>query len=120
LVQLAYRGDRGAIGVAYSRTFAPSGKADITGGTGSFLAAQPFGNNIATSSDSVGVQGFYRLAPRLQVHGWGVYGFGCSAQALTFNRKDILGLTNLVLDAKTQFLNVIASFETTIARNRVF
>jgi hypothetical protein len=43
LVQLAYRGDRGAIGVAYSRTFAPSGKADITGGTGSFLAAQPFG-----------------------------------------------------------------------------
>src|SRR4028118_22354 len=47
-------------------------------------------------------------------------GFGCSAQALTFNRKDILGLTNLVLDAKTQFLNVIASFETTMARNRVF
>jgi len=73
LVQLAYRGDRGAIGVAYSRTFAPSGKADITGGTGSFLAARPFGNNIATSSDSVGVQGFYRLAPRFQVHGWGVY-----------------------------------------------
>jgi hypothetical protein len=73
LVQLAYRRDRGAIGVAYSRTFAPSGKADITGGTGSFLAARPFGNNIATSSDSVGVQGFYRLAPRLQVHGWGVY-----------------------------------------------
>ena len=73
LVQLAYRRDRGAIGVAYSRTFAPSGKADITGGTGSFLAAQPFGNNIATSSDSVGVQGFYRLAPRFQVHGWVVY-----------------------------------------------
>jgi hypothetical protein len=73
LVQLAYRGDRGAIGVAYSRTFAPSGKADLTGGTGSFLAARPFGDNIATSSDSVGVQGFYRLAPRLQVHGWGVY-----------------------------------------------
>jgi len=47
-------------------------------------------------------------------------GFGCSAQALTFNRKDILGLTKLVLDAKTQFLNVIASFETTIAKNRVF
>jgi len=43
LVQLAYRGDRGAIGVAYSRTFAPRGKADITGGTGSFLAARPFG-----------------------------------------------------------------------------
>jgi hypothetical protein len=61
------------IGVAYSRTFAPSGKADLTGGTGSFLAARPFGDNIATSSDSVGVQGFYRLAPRLQVHGWGVY-----------------------------------------------
>jgi len=73
LVQLAYRGDRGAIGVAYSRTSAPSGKADITGGTGSFLAARPFGNNIATSSDSVSVQGFYRLAPRLQFHGWGVY-----------------------------------------------
>ena len=32
-------------------------------------------------------------------------------------REDV---NNLVLDAKTQFLNVIASFETTIARNRVF
>lgn len=73
LVQLAYRGDRGAIGVAYSRSFAPSDKVDLTGGTGSFLASRPFGDNIATSNDSVGVQGFYRLAPRFQVHGWAAY-----------------------------------------------
>ena len=73
LVQLAYRGDRGAIGVAYSRSSAPSDKVDLTGGTGSFLAARPFGDNIATSSDSVGVQGFYRFSPRFQVHAWGVY-----------------------------------------------
>lgn len=73
LAQLAYSGDWGAIGVAYSRSYAPSGKVDLTGSTGSFLATRPFGDNIATSSDSLGVQGFYRISPHFQVHGWGVY-----------------------------------------------
>lgn len=73
LAQLAYRGESGAIGIAYSRSYAPSGKADLTGSTGSFLASQPLGDNIATSSDSLGIQGFYRFSPQFQVHGWGVY-----------------------------------------------
>jgi hypothetical protein len=73
LAQLAYRGDWGGIGVAYSRSYAPGGKVDLTGSTGSVLATQPFGNNIATSSDSIGIQGFYRISPNVQVHAWGVY-----------------------------------------------
>ena len=57
LAQLAYYGDWGAIGVAYSRSYAPGGKVDLAASTGSFLATRPFGDNIATSSDSVGIQG---------------------------------------------------------------
>ena len=73
LAQLAYFGDWGAIGIAYSRSYAPSGQVDLTGSTGSFLATRPFGDNIATSSDSIGIQGFYRISPNVQVHAWGVY-----------------------------------------------
>ena len=73
LAQLAYYGDWGAIGVAYSRSYAPSNQVNLTGSTGSFLATEPFGDTIATSSDSIGVQGFYRFSPSVQVHAWGVY-----------------------------------------------
>lgn len=73
MAQLAYYGNRGAIGIAYSRSYAPGDKVDLTGTTGSFLATRPFGDNIATSSDLVGVQGYYRLSDNFQIHGWGVY-----------------------------------------------
>ncbi|MBD2179976.1 carbohydrate porin [Planktothrix sp. FACHB-1355] len=73
LAQLAYYRDWGAIGVAYSRSYAPGGEVDLSASTGSFLASGPFGDNIATSSDSVGIQGFYHFSPHFQVHGWGVY-----------------------------------------------
>lgn len=73
LAQLAYRADWGGIGIAYSRSYAPSGNVDLTGSTGSFLATRPFGDNIATSSDSIGIQGFYRFSSSFQVHAWGVY-----------------------------------------------
>ena len=73
LAHLAYLGERGAIGVAYSHGYAPGGTVNLTGGTGSNLASSPFGNNIATSNNIVGTQGFYRFSDNFQIHAWGGY-----------------------------------------------
>ncbi|WP_138498079.1 iron uptake porin [Nostoc sp. PA-18-2419] len=73
LAHLAYYGKQGAIGVAYSHGYSPGGIIDIAAGTGSVLANAPFGNNIATSNDIVGAQGFYRFSPNFQIHAWGGY-----------------------------------------------
>ena len=73
LAQLAYYGDWGAIGVAYSHGYAPQNEVDLTGGTGSFLATQPFGDNIAASHNIFALQGYYRISPRFNVHGWAGY-----------------------------------------------
>jgi hypothetical protein len=73
LAQLAYYGEAGTVGVAYSRSYAPRGGVNLTGDTGSFLAREPFGNNIATSADFITLQGYYRITPNFQIHGWGGY-----------------------------------------------
>lgn len=73
LAQLAYYPKWGAIGIAYSRSYAPRGQVDLTGSTGSFLASSPFGDQIATSSNILALQGYYRIAPYFQVHAWGGY-----------------------------------------------
>lgn len=73
LAQLAYYGDWGAIGVAYSRGYAPADQVNLTGSTGSVLAIQPFGDNIATSSDLYAIQGFYRVSEHFNIHGWAGY-----------------------------------------------
>jgi hypothetical protein len=73
LAHLAYTGERGAIGVAYSRGYAPGGTVNLTGGTGSDLASSPFGDEIATSNNIVGSQGFYRFSDNFQIHAWGGY-----------------------------------------------
>lgn len=73
LAQLAYYGDWGAIGVAYSRGYAPADQVNLTGSTGSVLAIQPFGDNIAISSDLYAIQGFYRVSEHFNIHGWAGY-----------------------------------------------
>lgn len=73
LAQLAYYGDWGAIGVAYSHGYAPQNEVDLTGGTGSFLATQPFGDNIAASHNIFALQGYYRISQRFNVHAWAGY-----------------------------------------------
>ena len=73
LAHLVYLGDRGGAGLAYSHGYSPEGGVNLTGGTGSDLASSPFGDNIATSNNIVGAQGFYRLGDRFQIHGWGGY-----------------------------------------------
>lgn len=73
LAHLLYVGENGGIGIAYSHGYAPGGKVNLTGGTGSNLAISPFGDNIATSNNIVGTQGFYRFSKHFQVHAWGGY-----------------------------------------------
>ncbi len=73
LAHLAYIGEQGAIGVAYSHGYAPSAGVNLTGGTGSLLSASPFGDNIATSNNIIGTQGFYRFSENFQIHAWGGY-----------------------------------------------
>ncbi|BAU64430.1 putative porin [Stanieria sp. NIES-3757] len=73
LAQLAWKGENAAIGFAYSHSYYPQGKTNLMSDTGSFLAIQPFGENIATSGDFYTLQGFYQITPKLQVHGWGGY-----------------------------------------------
>ncbi|OKH38658.1 hypothetical protein NIES2119_08665 [[Phormidium ambiguum] IAM M-71] len=73
MAQLAFYGNSGAIGVSYAHAYAPGGLVDLTGSTGSFLATRPFGDAIATSSDTFGIQGYYRFTPNFQIHGWGGY-----------------------------------------------
>ncbi|WP_052290145.1 iron uptake porin [Scytonema millei] len=70
LAQLAVDGDWGAAGIAYSRSYNPAGVVDLTGSTGSLLASEPFGDDIATSADIFAFQGFYRFSPKFQLHGW--------------------------------------------------
>lgn len=70
LAQLAYYDDWGAIGVAYAHSYAPRGVVDLTGGAGSFLAREPFGDDISTSTDTWALQGFYRFSRNFQIHGW--------------------------------------------------
>lgn len=73
LAQLALSGDNGAIGFAYSRSYFSAGQTDVTASTGSKLAIQPFGDEIPTSGDFFTLQGYYRLTPNIQIHGWGGY-----------------------------------------------
>lgn len=96
MAQLAYYGNRGAIGIAYSRSYAPGGKVDLTGSTGSFLATRPFGDNIATSSDLVGIQGYYRLSNNFQIHGWGVYTRARAESSGASNVPNSIGGTDLL------------------------
>ncbi|NJM68985.1 MAG: iron uptake porin [Scytonema sp. RU_4_4] len=73
LAHLVYYGKQGALGIAYSHGYSPSSKVNLIGGTGSALANSPFGDNIATSNNIVGAQGYYRFSPHFQIHAWGGY-----------------------------------------------
>lgn len=73
LAHLVYYGKQGSVGIAYSHSYTPGGKVNLTGATGSFLAGSPFGNLIATSGNIIGAQGYYRFSPQFQIHAWGGY-----------------------------------------------
>ncbi|MEO0927542.1 MAG: iron uptake porin [Cyanobacteria bacterium J06643_13] len=91
---MVYLGDRGGAGLAYSHGYSPDGGVNLTGGTGSDLSASPFGDNIATSNDIVGAQGFYRFSDNFQIHGWGGYIWANAENSDTSSFSDGLGGTN--------------------------
>lgn len=60
-----------ALGLTYARSYFPGGGAiAVSGETGSEAANVPFGEDIATSADSFGIQGRYEINPRLSLSGW--------------------------------------------------
>lgn len=73
MAQLAFYGKWGGIGAGFSQTYSPGGQVGLMGGTGSFLANSPFGNNIATTGDLVNLSGFVRVTPNFNIHAWGGY-----------------------------------------------
>ncbi|OAB60658.1 hypothetical protein AY599_10925 [Leptolyngbya valderiana BDU 20041] len=60
------------VGVFYQHYYAPGGTVNLTGSTGSLSAQSPFGDLVATSSDSVGGQFLVGLGP-VDLSGW--FGF---------------------------------------------
>ncbi|TVU52725.1 MAG: hypothetical protein EA414_15920 [Arthrospira sp. PLM2.Bin9] len=55
--------------VEYARKYFTNGGVEVAGGTGSWIADRPFGDN-ATTSDNLGLQFNWRLANSFQLGGW--------------------------------------------------
>lgn len=73
VAHLVWYGKSGALGLGYAHLFANANKVNITADTGSFLARQPFGDRIATSTDLFSIQGYYQFTPKFQIHGFAAY-----------------------------------------------
>jgi BMFP domain-containing protein YqiC len=55
--------------VAYNRRYFTNGDVSVSGSTGSFIANRPFGNN-ATTTDNLGVELNWAIAPSFEIGGW--------------------------------------------------
>ncbi|MBK4730349.1 carbohydrate porin [Oxynema sp. CENA135] len=62
------------LGVAYSHSYFPSGEVNVSGSTGSNNARRPFSNDVATSSNNLGVQASWALSP-VTISGWAGWSF---------------------------------------------
>ncbi|MEL6438626.1 MAG: iron uptake porin [Cyanobacteria bacterium J06621_8] len=71
-------------GVTYVRAYYPAGRAFVTGGTGSSLANNPFGNTVDTSADHFGLQASWKFKP-VVLGGWAGY-------TIATARNDALGV----------------------------
>ncbi|PSB21534.1 hypothetical protein C7B65_02800 [Phormidesmis priestleyi ULC007] len=60
------------LGLTYVRGYDRGGNVNVSSGTGSLLASQPFGN-AATSTDQFGIEGSIRLTPGFTLAAWGGY-----------------------------------------------
>ncbi|MEA5539142.1 iron uptake porin [Limnoraphis robusta Tam1] len=69
-LQLVYEPtDELVVSLAYNRRYFREDDVNVSGGTGSFLANRPFGNT-ATTTDNLGFQTNWRIAPFFEVGGW--------------------------------------------------
>jgi hypothetical protein len=86
LAQLSIEpGSNFGFGLTYARAYYPSEGVVVSGETGSELANAPFGEDIATSADHLGLQFSYRFSPRFTLSGWG---------GLTFAHAETGGLND--------------------------
>ena len=70
LAQLDYRPtETWRLGLAYARSYYPAGNVAVSAGTGSRLANAPFGGNVATSADHLGLQSTVKLGSA-NLSGW--------------------------------------------------
>ena len=63
--------DNFGFGLAYSRGYYAPDELVVSGETGSETANAPFGEEIATSADHLGLQGRYQISDRLNISAWG-------------------------------------------------
>ena len=74
LAQIAFTPSQAiGLGLTYVRSYDRGGNVNTTGGTGSLLAAQPFGAGAATSADQFGLEGSVRVTPGFTLAGWAGY-----------------------------------------------
>ncbi|HEY9864480.1 MAG TPA: iron uptake porin [Candidatus Obscuribacterales bacterium] len=57
------------VGLEYNHRYFTNGSVFVSGGTGSWIANQPFGDN-ATTTDNVGFQANWRLSKNFELGGW--------------------------------------------------
>lgn len=62
------------VSLAYSNSYFPGGDVNVSGSTGSGNARRPFTNNVATTSNNLGVQASFAFAP-VTVSGWAGWSF---------------------------------------------
>ncbi|MGC9527440.1 MAG: iron uptake porin, partial [Limnospira sp.] len=61
--------DELAFGLEYARKYFTNGDVNISGGTGSWIADRPFGDNSSTS-DNLGFQFNWRVVEKVELGGW--------------------------------------------------
>ncbi len=67
--------DKLGFGLNYSRGYYAPGELVVSGETGSENANAPFGEDIATTADHLGLQGRYQISDRVNISAWGGVSF---------------------------------------------
>ncbi len=93
------------LGLTYVHSYYPSGQVAVSAATGSRLANAPFGNDVATTADHLGIQTSLDLSDRVVLSGWAGLSFATAQSngtqaaagdsATLFNWAVTLGLPNL-------------------------
>lgn len=96
--------------IDYNRRYFSKENVYVTGGTGSWIANRPFGDN-ATTSDNVGFQANWRIASSLSLGGWvgatwANQRSGGDANATILNWAVTLGFPDLIREGDTGALIV--------------
>ena len=87
LAQLSFSPtDNFDVGLTYVRAYYPEDQVVVSGETGSELANVPFGEEIPTTADQLGLQFSYQINPTINVSAWGGLSFA-EAQGSGFNEE---------------------------------